>query len=133
MPSRFRISCFFISLAALSTAVWAGDDTGIQGTLRDTDGALLVAGDIRAERLDAKAKPVITKTDARGQYILRGLTAGRYRLTAYVDGIPRLVTKVQTKTKGLTKVDFNLHESQDDGVRRMQQDLQMSSGSTSSR
>ena len=90
---------------------------------------MLVAGQIRAERLDAKAKPVITKTDDHGQYLFRGLPAGTYSLTAYVDDIPRARAKVRISNKGWAKVDFDLRaiEAGKGDVDQMQTDLRMQS------
>jgi hypothetical protein len=129
MALRLKFHVLIATASLFSYSVFGADDKSIQGTLRDTDGVLLVAGEIRAERLDAKAKPVVTKTDDRGHYVLRALPVGLYRVTAYVDGSPRIQAKVKTTPKGWTKLDFNLHEAQDEGVARLQQDLRMSTGS----
>src|SRR5437764_4677140 len=110
MCIRFGIGCVSVVFLFSSGLALAGDNNSIQGTLRDTDGVLLVAGNITAERNDAKAKPVITKTDDHGQYVFKGLPAGTYTVTAYVDDIPRARAKVQTNSKGWTKLDFNLRE-----------------------
>jgi carboxypeptidase family protein len=131
MAVRLGISLPIVLL--FSICAIGADDKSIQGTLRDTDGALLVAGEIRAERLDAKAKIVTTKTDDHGRYLFRGLPAGMYRITAYVDQSPRMQAKVKISGKGWTKLDFNLHEAQDEGVARMQQDLSTSTGSNPGR
>ena len=116
----------FLSLGLIGvilTSVFAAETGSIQGTLRDTDGALLVAADIKAERLDAKMKPVTTKTDGRGRYLFTGLPAGVFMITAYVDGEPRSRARVQTKAKGWAKVDFKLGSGEGDAA-RMQHDLQ---------
>jgi hypothetical protein len=128
-----RPAVTFLNVLLLSICAFGADDKSIQGTLRDTDGVLLVAGEIRAERLDARAKMVTTKTDDHGRYVFRGLPAGMYRVTAYVDQSPRMQAKVKITGKGWTKLDFNLHEAQDEGVARMQQDLSTSTGSNPGR
>jgi hypothetical protein len=136
MSARSRISSLFgLGLIIVGATAWAGDNKSIQGTFRDTDGALLVAAEIRAERLDAKAKPVVTRTDAHGQYVFKGLPVGTYSVTAYLDGAPRSRAKVQTNSKGWAKVDFNLRsgEDGDTDVDRMQTDLRMGIGTNPGR
>ena len=129
MYIRFGIGCVAVVVLFTSGSVLAGDTKSIEGKLRDTDGVLLVAGKITAERIDAKAKPVITKTDDHGQYVFRGLPVGTYSVTAYVDDIPRARAKVQTSGKGWSKLDFNLREIEAGrgDVDRMQTDLRMHS------
>ena len=127
MRSRCRISPVLGVVALMPIFALAADTKSIQGTLRDTDGVLLVAGEIRAERLDAKAKPVITRTDDHGHYIFRGLPAGTYAVTAYVDEVPRARAKVRTGDKGWLKLDFDLRalERGKGDVDQMQTDLRM--------
>lgn len=123
----FAISGIVALVLCALPSTSGGDNKSIQGTLRDTDGVLLVAGEIRAERLDAKAKPFITQTDGRGQYVFRGLPAGTYSVTAYVDDIPRARAKVRTSDKGWAKIDFDLRkiEQGKGDVDQMQTDLRM--------
>src|SRR4051794_7339741 len=106
MSLRFEIGSLVALLALLSASGSGADDRSIQGTLRDTDGVLLVAGEIRAQRLDARAKPVIIKTDAHGQYVFRGLPAGTFRGDGYGDGTPRNVAKGREKGNGRKKPEF---------------------------
>jgi hypothetical protein len=131
VSARSTIITFFalgLMLGAGSTC--AADSKSIQGTLIGSDGKPLMAGEIRAQRLDAKAKPAITTTDARGHYVFTGLPAGTYSVTAYVDGAPTSRANVRTSSKGWAKVDFDLrvNDSGDEGVDRMQRDLRTNTG-----
>jgi hypothetical protein len=90
-----------------TTSTWA-DNKSIQGTLLGLDGKPLAGAEIKAERLDAKTTPSVTKTDAQGRYLFRGLPVGAYALTAYVKNVPKSRGMVKTRSDGWAKVDFDL-------------------------
>src|SRR6516162_9448197 len=91
----------------LCCSAWA-DNKSIEGTVTGTDGKPLSGADVRAERLDAKASPATTKTDAKGHYLFSGLPAGAYTITAFIKGAPQSRASVRTRSNGSAKVDFDL-------------------------
>ncbi len=57
-------------------------DVGVKGV----DGAPAKGAEIRIERQDKKAAPVIAKTDRGGRAIVNNLEVGSYKVTATVEG-----------------------------------------------
>jgi hypothetical protein len=112
-------------LAAGSTL--AGDRTAVQGTLLGDDGKPFGGAQIRAQRTDAKAKPVIALTKSDGHYHFIGLSPGAYIVTAYVDGVAMSRASIQTRTDGWVKVDFDLRRNTAEAD-RMQQDMRWGDG-----
>src|ERR1700736_5585094 len=84
------------------------DNCSIQGTVTGTDGNRLAGAEVRAERLDARMAVVLTKTDAKGQYVFKVVPAGAYAVTAIVNSVPKSRTNVKTRSGGLARVDFDL-------------------------
>jgi len=76
----------------------------IQGVIVDKEGKPVPGVVVRAERKDATAAPVVTKTDARGLYVFNSLPAGKYKVTAVADGgayaAPRMATVSSTGDDG---------------------------------
>jgi hypothetical protein len=106
--SRSGIIASSVIAFVLGTASTWADNKSIQGTLLGLDGKPLAGAEIKAERLDAKATPTITKTDGQGRYLFRGLPVGAYALTAYVKSVPKSRGMVRTRSDGWAKVDFDL-------------------------
>jgi len=92
----------------------SAENKSIEGTVTGTDGKPFANGEVRAQRLDAKAEPAVTKTDAKGRYVFRALPAGAYAITAYVESIPKSRASVKTRNDGWAKVDFDLRLSPKD-------------------
>jgi hypothetical protein len=84
------------------------DTKAIQGTLTGKDGKPVAGAEIRADRLDAKAPPATTKTDAQGRYVFKVLPIGAYKITAFVKEVPKMHAEVKTRSDGWAKVDFDL-------------------------
>jgi hypothetical protein len=104
---------------ALMTASLRADNKSIQGTLLGTDGKPLAGAEIKAARLDAKAEPAMTKTDAQGHYLFQGLPSGAYAITAYVKSVPKSRASVRTRSDGWAKVDFDLRmKSNDSNIKK---------------
>ena len=122
------IALFAVAFLLTESSLWAADTSSIQGTLIDTDGTVVKGAEIRAQRLDAKAKVASTKTDTRGHYVFNNLPVGTYAVTAYVGGSPQSRAKVQTRSGGWAKVDFDLRLNDAEGgggADRMARDLQL--------
>lgn len=127
------ISAFAAALILLPSPATAADQRSIQGTLIDEDGKLVRGAEIRAKRLDAKAKVIKVTTDRTGTYVFESLPPGVYEVTAYLNGHPQSRAKVQTRSKGWARVNFDLRLNVTDpsskDVDRMQTDIQTSTGS----
>jgi hypothetical protein len=95
------------ALLFTSGSAWA-DNKSIQGTVIGSDGNRLAGAEMRAERLDAKTAAAQTKTDAKGQYVFKGLPAGAYAITAIVKNVPKSRASVRTRSDGWARVDFDL-------------------------
>jgi hypothetical protein len=101
-----------LALLFAAGSAWA-DSKSIQGTVIGGDGKPFAGAEVRAERLDAKATPALTKTDAKGQYIFKGLPVGAYAITAIVKSVPKSRASVRTRSDGWAKVDFDLRLTPD--------------------
>ena len=125
MSSRSRIIAASALVLLAGGPALAGGGTSIQGTLIDEDGKPFKGGEIRAQRVDIKAKAAIAGTKADGHYYFVGLPAGAYSITAYVDGVAMSRANVRTRTDGWVKVNFDLRLNAKgaDGGDRMQQDI----------
>jgi Carboxypeptidase regulatory-like domain len=99
-------AALFALILACSSAM--ADTKAIQGTLLGKDGKPVAGADIRADRLDAKAEPAKTKTDAQGRYVFKVLPVGAYKITVIVKEVPKMHAEVRTRTDGWAKVDFDL-------------------------
>jgi hypothetical protein len=107
------IASLLVSFALLlfCSSAWSRDNKSIQGTVTGPDGRPLADAGIRAERLDTKATPVITKTDAKGQYAFRALPVGVYAITVTVKSVPKSRGKIKTTNNGWVRVDFDMRPS----------------------
>src|SRR5947209_2605203 len=81
------------------------DNSSIQGTVIGADGKPLAAAEVQAQRLDAKTAPVLTRTDSKGRYVLKGLPPGGYAVTAIVKNEAKAHTNVKTRNGALAQVD----------------------------
>src|SRR3954468_12779483 len=82
-----RVIAIWLLAFNIGTAASWADNKSIQGTLLGLDGKPMAGGEIKANRLDAKGTPALTKTDAQGHYLFKGLPVGAYAITAYVKGV----------------------------------------------
>jgi len=120
-----------LTILLVTGSAHAADNKIIQGTVIGEDGKGVRNAQVRAQRLDTKAKIVVAKTDAQGHYVFATLPGGSYALTAYIYGYPKSRATIRTGGKGWAKVDFDLrlNEPQTEEVDRMQRDIQSSTGS----
>src|SRR4051812_28799000 len=105
-----RVMAVFAVIALAGSSICASDNVlVIKGKVVDDDGKPANGTAVRVKALDRKAPDKIVQTDTRGQYIVLGLTPGKYSVTAYdFFGNPRsraLITNVRT---GWARVNFNL-------------------------
>jgi tetratricopeptide (TPR) repeat protein len=78
-----------LALATAGMALFAlasiAQITGIEGTVKGTDGKIVQGAEVRIHRTDIKGD-YKCKTDKRGHYIYNGLPIGKYDLSVWVDG-----------------------------------------------
>jgi len=102
-----RPAVFAITLLAFSLSARA-EGFGLRGAVKGTDGKALAGAEVRAQRLDGKGPAVVTKTDAKGEYSLKGLNDAAYKVTAVVNNVPKSVASVRTRATSWVRVDFDL-------------------------
>jgi hypothetical protein len=85
MHSHFRLVAFvFSSLFLISTGF--GQPLKIEGEVKGVANKPAKAADLRVDRVDKKAAPVMAKTDAKGHFAATVLDVGTYKLTATLPG-----------------------------------------------
>jgi hypothetical protein len=131
MFTHSRILAVLAVVFLAAGSLLAADRTAVQGVLIDEDGKPLGGAEIRAQRTDVKAKPVIARTKPDGHYYFIGLAPGAYAITAYVEDVAMSRANIRTRTDGWVKVDFDLrlNAKGGDGTDRMQRDVRFGDGS----
>jgi Carboxypeptidase regulatory-like domain len=122
-PARGILAACALALVAGSLVLASDPELlVIKGQVIGENGKPVEGAEIRAMRVDTKARPVvIATTDAHGRYTLKPLPVGAYSITAYVDGFARSRATIKSLDSGWAKVDFDLRlEERGDGVSRMQ-------------
>lgn len=85
MFSHFRLIAFaFSSLFLISTGF--GQPVKIEGIVKGVNNKPAKGADVRVDRVDKKAAPVLAKTDAKGHFAATVLDVGTYKLTAVLPG-----------------------------------------------
>ena len=82
--SRLSIASI-VCAVMLGLASAKGDTNAVQGLITGADGKPVAHAEVRAERTDAAAKRIVTKTDANGYYKFASLPAGKYSITVVTD------------------------------------------------
>jgi hypothetical protein len=109
-PRAKIIVAFTVAMAAASSA-FATDNNVlvIKGKVVGDDGKPADGIKVSVRALDRKMPEKIVETDSRGQYIVVGLVAGRYTVTAHDPvGYPRSRATIKTDRKGWARVNFDL-------------------------
>jgi hypothetical protein len=85
MFSQIRlIALAFLSLFLISTGF--AQKVTIAGEVKGANNKPAKGADLRVDRVDKKAAPVMVKTDAKGRFAATVLEVGTYRLTATLPG-----------------------------------------------
>ncbi len=85
MYSKYRlIALAFASLFLISTGF--GQPVKIEGVVKGVNNKPAKGADLRVDRVDKKAAPVLAKTDAKGRFAATVLDVGTYKLTAMLPG-----------------------------------------------
>lgn len=106
MFSRYRLIAFaFSSLFLVSTGF--GQPVKIEGEVKGQNNKPTKA-DLRIDRVDKKAAPVMAKTDAKGRFAATVLDVGTYKLTATLPGGIRSAQVVKADGKKQLFVTFDM-------------------------
>src|SRR3954466_12556739 len=85
MSFQYRLVAFaFSSLFLVSTGF--GQPVQIEGVVKGVNNKPAKGADLRVDRVDKKAAPVLAKTDAKGHFAATVLDVGTYKLTAMLSG-----------------------------------------------
>jgi hypothetical protein len=107
-PFHARPLTISISALLFSAACAFADPATLQTTVKGPDGRAAKGADLRIERQDKKATPVVAKTDANGRYDANGLDAGTYRLTAKLASGAQSVQVVKVQSGKPLAVTFDM-------------------------
>jgi hypothetical protein len=92
--------CAVLLIVASSRA----DTKSIEGLVINKQGNPVAGAEVRAERKDSSAAPLITKTDSRGLYAFTSIPAGKYTVTvtgeAGAHSLPRTAAVSATGNDG---------------------------------
>ena len=107
MTSHFRLIAFaFSSVVLVSTGF--GQPLTIEGQVKGLNSKPAKGADLRVDRVDKKAAPVMAKTDAKGHFAATVLEVGTYRLTATLPGgiLSAQVVKADAKKRMFVTFDM---------------------------
>ena len=85
MTSHFRLIAFALSSLFLVSAGF-GQSVKVEGDVKGVNNKAANGADVRVDRVDKKAAPVMAKTDAKGHFAATVLDVGTYKLTATLPG-----------------------------------------------
>ena len=100
------IALMLLGLGSIATA--RADGLAIRGTVKGSDGKALAGAEVRAQRVDRKGAVTVTTTNANGEYSIKGLAEGAYKVTAVINKVPKSEASIRTTQKGWSRVDFDL-------------------------
>ena len=109
MFSKFLLYCS-IAVASSWLSATAFSQASISGEIRGVDGRPFSGAEVKVERKDTKAAPVVLKTDARGRFAASNLPAGKYSVTAQTGGHSAQQSVVLTQARPAT-VSMRLAQS----------------------
>jgi hypothetical protein len=107
MSSHFRlIALGFSSLFLISASF--GQQVKIEGEVKGLNNKPAKGADLRVDRVDKKAAPVMAKTDAKGHFAATLLEVGTYKLTATLPGGIQSAQVVKADAKNRVFVTFDM-------------------------
>src|SRR3954464_3240946 len=107
MHSKYRlIALAFASLFLISTGF--GQPVKIEGVVKGANNKPAKGADLRVERVDKKAAPVMAKSDAKGRFAATVLDVGTYKLTAMLPGRIQSAQVVKADGKKQIFVTFDM-------------------------
>lgn len=102
--------CYMVVAITLAFIARALASPAIEGNIIGADGKPLKGAQVRLERKDKSSAAIVTATDARGHYLVNGLSLGLYRVSVVVDGTVKSAVDVKTAERN-APVDFNLQSA----------------------
>jgi hypothetical protein len=107
MFSKLRLVAFaFSSLFLISSGF--GEPLKIEGEVKGLNNKPAKGADLRVDRVDKKAAPVMAKTDAKGRFAATVLEVGTYKLTATLPGGIQSAQVIKADAKKRTFVTFDM-------------------------
>jgi carboxypeptidase family protein len=107
MSSHFRpIALALSTLFLISTGF--GQPVKIEGEVKEVNNKPAKGADLRVDRVDKKAAPVMAKTDAKGHFAATVFEVGTYKLTATLPGGIQSTQVVKANAKKQVFVTFDM-------------------------
>ena len=88
-----------------------GQKAVIEADVLGVDGAPAKGAEVRIERQDKKAAPVIAKTDKQGRVVANDLEIGSYEVTATVEGGVQSSQMVKTRSNKVTLIPLDMRKA----------------------
>jgi hypothetical protein len=107
MTSHFRLIALVLSSLFLISAGF-GQSVKIEGEVKGVNNKPAKGADLRVDRVDKEAAPVMAKTDAKGHFAATVLEAGTYKLTATLPGGIRSAQVVKANAKKQVFITFDM-------------------------
>jgi hypothetical protein len=107
MTAYFRLIAFVFSSLFLISAGF-GQTVKIEGEVKGVNSKPAKGADLRIDRVDKKAAPVMAKTDAKGQFAATVLAVGTYKLTATLPGGLQSAQVIKADAKKRVFVSFDM-------------------------
>jgi hypothetical protein len=108
MSSHFRLLAFAFSSLFLVSASF-GQPVKIEGVVKGVNNKPAKGAELRVDRVDKKAAPVLAKTDAKGHFAATVLDVGTYKLTAMLPGRIQSAQVVKADGKKQLFVTFDMN------------------------
>lgn len=108
MTSHFRLIAFALSSLFLVSAGF-GQSVKVEGEVKGVNNKAAKGADVRVDRVDKKAAPVMAKTDAKGHFAATVLDVGTYKLTATLPGGLQSARVITADTKKRVFVTFDMN------------------------
>ena len=107
MFSHIRlVALAFSSLFLISTGF--AQKVTITGEVKGVNNKPAKGADLRVDRVDKKAAPIMVKTDAKGRFAATDLDLGTYKLTATLPGGIQSAQTIKAAGKGQLVVNFDM-------------------------
>jgi hypothetical protein len=100
------IALAFSSLFLISTGF--AQKVTISGEVKGVNNKPAKGADLRVDRVDKKAAPIMVKTDAKGRFATTLLDVGTYKLTATLPGGIKSAQIIKAAGKGQLVVNFDM-------------------------
>ena len=109
--SQKRLAAVIFSSSFLLLSSAFGQKAVIEADVRGVDGGPAKGAEVRIERQDKKAAPVIAKTDKQGRVVANDLEIGSYKVTATVEGGVQSSQIVKTRSNKPTLIPLDMRKT----------------------